>query len=222
MNNPPELTTLDATRQIPGDYDRIIAALAARPIPAAWLDALRPGGRLVTAIAGTALILTADKRAEGGAVGRIEWEPATFMTARSSTEVPAPLRSRYESLWATGGEQIGKGHYPVINVTEARELRSMLGVVTPGIEHHYQAHDDGLDTAWMFHPDGSWARAIGNRAGSPPTIYQGGPRRLWDILDDLRSSWLRDGSLPVYGAKATITPHGVIHLEHGHWHTSLY
>ena len=33
--------------------------------------------------------------------------------------------------------------------------------------------------------------------------------------------WLRDGSLPVYGASATITPDGGIHLRRGQWRASL-
>lgn len=54
-----------------------------------------------------------------------------------------------------------------------------------------------------------------------PTVHQGGPRRLWDILDGIRLRWLRDGSLPVHGADATITPDGAIHLRHGHWQATL-
>ena len=55
----------------------------------------------------------------------------------------------------------------------------------------------------------------------PPTVHQGGPRRLWDILDGIRLDWLRDGSLPVYGAGATITPDGAIQLRHHHWQATL-
>ena len=33
--------------------------------------------------------------------------------------------------------------------------------------------------------------------------------------------WLREGSLPVYGASATITPDGEIHLWRGRWWASL-
>ncbi len=34
----------------------------------------------------------------------------------------------------------------------------------------------------------------------------------------LRHAWLRDGSLPAYGAKVTITPDGGISLSRGRWH----
>ena len=55
----------------------------------------------------------------------------------------------------------------------------------------------------------------------PPTVHQSGPRRLWDILDDTRHAWLRDGSLPAYGAKVTITPDGSIHLKRGRWQAEI-
>jgi Protein-L-isoaspartate(D-aspartate) O-methyltransferase (PCMT) len=43
-------------------------------------------------------------------------------------------------------------------------------------------------------------------------IHQAGPQRLHDILDRLRDDWLRDGSLPAYGARVTICPHGTPRL----------
>jgi protein-L-isoaspartate O-methyltransferase len=72
----PTVLTVDATGPLLGMYDRIITTVAVRPVPASWLAALRPGGRLVTTIAGTGLILTADKTDDGGALGRIEWDRA--------------------------------------------------------------------------------------------------------------------------------------------------
>jgi protein-L-isoaspartate O-methyltransferase len=215
----PQTLTADATGPLPGTYDRIIATVAVRPIPLSWLTALRPGGRLVTTITGTGLILTADKTDDGGAAGRIEWDRGGFMPTRTGPDYPPQLHESYITPLVTDGEQISQGRYPVINVAEAWELWSMLSVLTPGIEHHYQL-DDGTRTAWMFHPDGSWARATstGNR---PPTVHQSGPRRLWDLLDEIRDTWLRDGSLPIYGATAIISPDGVIHLRRGRWECQL-
>src|SRR5690348_13083588 len=46
---------------------------------------------------------------------------------------------------------------------------------------------------------------------------QAAPRRLWDHLDSLRDQWLRDGSLPVYGAAVVITPDGSITFQRGKW-----
>jgi hypothetical protein len=45
--------------------------------------------------------------------------------------------------------------------------------------------------------------------------------RLWDHLDSLRDQWLRDGSLPVYGAAVVITPDGSITFQRGKWTATI-
>ena len=67
--------------------------MAVRPVPASWLAALRPGGRLVTTITGTNLIVTADKTPDGGASGRTEWDRAGFMHTRSGPGYPPAMRN---------------------------------------------------------------------------------------------------------------------------------
>ncbi len=216
----PQVLTCDATGPLPGSYDRIVSTVAVRPIPASWLSALRPGGRLVTTITGTTLIITADKTSDGGAAGRTEWDCAGFMPTRSGPDYPPSLLEELPTVREAEGEHVGIGRYPVVDVTEAWELCSMLSVVAPGIQHHYQESPDGQRTAWMLHPDGSWARAI-SADGDTPVVHQSGPRRLWDVLDGIRHTWLRDGSLPVYGAEVTITPEGAIHLKRGRWQATI-
>ncbi|MQA96007.1 MAG: methyltransferase domain-containing protein [Streptosporangiales bacterium] len=215
----PKVVTCDATGPLPGTYDRIVATVSVRPIPASWLAALRPGGRLVTTISDTALIITADRTDDGGADGKVEWDRAGFMHTRTGADYPPRLVPELANVHEAEGD-VSHGRYPVVNVVEAWELWSMLGVVAPGIQHHYQQDSDGGRTAWMIHPDGSWARAS-SPDGESPTVHQGGPRRLWDVLDDLRHTWLRDGSLPVYGARVRITPDGAIHLRRGRWQATL-
>jgi protein-L-isoaspartate O-methyltransferase len=213
----PQVLTCDATGLLPGTYDRIVSTVAVRPIPASWLAALRPGGRLVTTITGTALIVTADKSSDGGAAGRTEWDRAGFMHTRSGPDYPP---SQLGDIRDAEGEHVSTGRYPVVDVTEAWELYSMLGVTVPGIQHDYRESKDGQRTALMLHPDGSWARAT-SADGAAPTVHQGGPHLLWDILDSIRETWLRDGSLPVHGAKVTIRPDGAIHLKRGSWQATL-
>jgi hypothetical protein len=215
-----QVMTCDATGPLRGSYDRIVSTVAVRPIPASWLAALRPGGRLVTTITGTALILTADKTDDGGAIGRIEWDRAGFMPTRTGPDYPPELGEQFTAVREADGDQVSVGRYPVVDVVQAWEIWSMLGIVAPGIEHHYHQDDHGQRTAWMLHSDGSWARAT-SADGEAPTIHQSGPRRLWDILDDIRYRWLREGSLPVYGATVTIAPDGICHLKRGRWQATL-
>ncbi|XVV33064.1 hypothetical protein ACQPXT_01665 [Streptomyces sp. CA-100214] len=47
----------------------MVATVAVRTVPGGRLTGLRTGGRLVTTIAGTSLIITAEKRADGATVG---------------------------------------------------------------------------------------------------------------------------------------------------------
>lgn len=217
----PEMITGDAAGPLPGTYDRIVATVAVRPVPASWLAALRPGGRLAATLAGTNLIITAGKTPDGGAAGVTEWDRAGFMRTRSGQDYPAGLRERFAAIRDAEGEQVSTGRYPVVNVAEAWELYSTLGVTIPGgVQHHYAETPDGKRTAWMLAPDGSWARAT-STGDDPPEVHQSGPLRLWDTLDRLRHIWLRDGSLPAYGAKVTITPDGGISLTRGRWREAI-
>ena len=216
----PHVAAVDATGPLPGAYDRIVSTVAVRPIPASWLTALRPGGRLVTTITGTSLIVTADKTPDGGAAGRTEWDRAGFMHTRTGPAYPADTLDQFTNIRDAKGDQITTGRFPVVNVNEAWDLYSMLGITAPGIEHHYEETEDRTRTAWMIHPDGSWARATAT-ADQAPVIHQTGPRRLWSLLDELRRDLLTDGSLPAYGARVTITPDGTITFKRGRWQATL-
>lgn len=219
MNLTPEFVTCDATGPLPGNYDRIVSMTSVRPIPASWIDALRPGGRLVTVIANTGLILTADKIPDGdwAATGRIEWDRAWFMAARASADNGTAYHSVREAVGAKTGGDTTTGRYPVLKVTDSWELVSLLEVTAPGIEHAYDIADDGRRTAWMWHPDGSWAKASAKDERAAPEVRQGGPRRLWDMLDDQREYWLRHGYFQLYGAKAFIADDGRTLLARGRW-----
>ncbi|MDL2075055.1 50S ribosomal protein L11 methyltransferase [Streptomyces sp. GXMU-J15] len=217
----PRVEAVDATGPLPqweGRFDRIVATVGVRPIPAAWLKALRTGGRLVTTIAGTSLVLTADKRADGAAVGRLEWERAGFMPARHGADCPRAASKLLAAAHDWDGEDVHTSPYPVIDVANAWDVDSMLGILAPGIEHAY--HDRGTHkTAVMAHPDGSWARAT--ETDGRTVVHQGGPRRLWEILDGIRAYWLQHGELPVRGARVLVSEDGRTRLARGTWRATL-
>ncbi|MGW6842256.1 protein-L-isoaspartate(D-aspartate) O-methyltransferase [Streptomyces sp. NPDC054958] len=215
----PDMAVCDLTGELPGTYDRIVSTVSVRPIPVSWLAALKPGGRLVTTVAGTGLIITADKTADGGAVGRVEWDRAGFMVTRHGEDYDPLLDALYLAARDEDGDEIGMGRYPVMNVPESWEVWSMLALAVPGIEYR-TAKTDGRMTLWMLHADGSWARATGG-FDEPPEVHQSGPRRLWNELERVRRRQLLEGSLPLYGAKVTITPDGETTLTRGGWSTSI-
>jgi hypothetical protein len=97
----------------------------------------------------------------------------------------------------------------------------MLSLKVPGIEHRTGISDDGSRMTWMLHADGSWARACTRPGEQTATVHQGGPRRLYDELDAIRSWWLQHGELPVYGARVSISPDGTTTLSRGGWTATL-
>ncbi|RNL87054.1 methyltransferase domain-containing protein [Halostreptopolyspora alba] len=209
----PRVEVCDATADLPRAYDRIVAMMAMPHIPGSWMRSLRPGGRLVTTLEGVWAIITATMGADGCARGRVEWDRAAFMGTRSASDYSV---DRSQVAWAHAtDEQVSQGRYPVLELTECWELRSLLEIEAPGITHHYE-EANGVRTAVMVHPDGSWARAHA-RGYALPEVHQGGPRRLWDVLDGLREQWVRNGELPLYGARVFITPDGTCHLARGDW-----
>lgn len=216
----PRILTVDATGPLPGMFDRIVATVSVKPIPAGWLAALKPGGRLVTTLTHMSVIVVADKTDDGGAVGHTARDWAMFMRTRDGADYPPGLDALMEYARTAEGEQVTMTRYPVLDIQEeAWELRSMLEITCPGIEHDYH-EDNGTRTAIMVHADGSWARAV-QAEHTRPIVHQGGPRRLWDEFDALRDYWLQHGSLPLYGATVRITPDGEIHLRRGRWSATI-
>ncbi|MFD0033818.1 methyltransferase domain-containing protein [Streptomyces sp. NPDC127172] len=211
----PHTAVCDITDTLPGEYDRIVSTVAVRPVPASWLAALRPGGRLVTTLAGTGLIVTADKTEDGGATGRIELDAAGFMATRHGNDYPSGLDDVFDKARTADGETVTTGRYPVLYVPDAWDVWSMLALTVPGIEHR-RMDTDGVRTVWLLHPDGSWARASGRWTDSPE-VHQSGPRRLWDDLERIRHRLNHEGTLPVYGAHARIDPDGTLRLTRGKW-----
>ncbi|PRY00602.1 protein-L-isoaspartate(D-aspartate) O-methyltransferase (PCMT) [Allonocardiopsis opalescens] len=213
----PVLLTADATGPLPGGYDRIVSMVGMPGVPASWLPALRPGGRLVTTLAGAPITITATKDDDGGAWGKVEHATAGFMAARSGPDHPADTPLPADTA---EGENVRTGRYPVIDLDRSPELAATLFLAAPGIHHGYDEDADGVRTAWMVHADGSWARATGRR-GERPVVHQSGPRRLWELLDGIRHDWVADGYLQVYGATVRIDPDGTAHFARGRWRATL-
>jgi protein-L-isoaspartate O-methyltransferase len=215
----PEVATVDATGELPGTYDRIVSMVSVSRIPASWLTALQPGGRLVTTITGTSLIIGADKTPDGGAVGRVERDWAGFMGIRHGADYPPRLMARFPQARDQDGDEVTTGRYPVLNVAEAWEVKTQHTLAVPGVETYYEEQGEHR-TAWLFHPDGSWARAEG-RWTDPPTVHQAGPRRLWRDLERIRHKLNIEGSLGLYGYRVCIEPDGVCRIMRGNWAATI-
>ena len=209
-----EVADLTGDLPTPGRWDRIIATVSV-PGTARLLAAPRGGAaghhhrRHRACDRGRP---RCTRPARGSVVGR-----ASFMATRAAGEADYPPRPETRHAWEDDGDEVGPGRYPVIDIKETWDLRTMLALAEPGITHDYDENADGLRTAVMVHPDGSWARAVG-RYGETPTVHQSGPRRLWDSADAIRHDAVSTGgTMPIDSADVTIDPTGEITLKRGKW-----
>lgn len=178
----PQTAVCDITQELPGTYDRIVATVSVRPVPVSWLAALRPGGRLVTTIAGTGLILTADKT-KYGATGRIEWDRAGFMPTRDGDDYGHQTDDVWKEAKDAEGEEVITSRYPLLYPPDAWDVMSMLELYEPGVVYRRDENGDER-TVWLLHPDGSWARATAPgfldcpaRWPPSPLLLRAGPAR---------------------------------------------
>ncbi|MEV0277750.1 methyltransferase domain-containing protein [Streptomyces sp. NPDC050610] len=215
----PAIETVDATGPLPGTYDRIVSMVSVPRVPASWLEALKPNGRLVTTITGTSLIIGAHRTPDGGAAGRVERDWAGFMGTRHEPDYPPPLMGRLPQARDQEGDEVTTGRYPVLDVEQAWEVKTYLTLTVPGVESHFETRGRHR-TAWLFHEDGSWARAEGHWT-DPPTVHQSGPRRLWSELERIRHKLNMEGSVGLYGSRVRIAPDGTCHLARGGWSATI-
>ncbi|MGW7008652.1 methyltransferase domain-containing protein [Streptomyces sp. NPDC054933] len=202
----PRMDAIDATGELPDSgYDRIIATVAVRPVPETWLRALRPGGRLVTTVAHTALLITADMGGDGVARGKVQPDPATFMETRQEADYPPKLHDVFSAARESDGDDVRAADGPIPDLWQEWSLRWLYELETPGVETRAASYPDGRRVLWLLAADGSWARG---EDGSAPAVHQGGPRRLWDDLEGVRRRWESAGKFPLHRMAVELKPDG--------------
>ena len=217
LGHRPTVLTGDATAALPGMFDRIVATVSVRPIPPEWLAALPVGGRIATTIAGTWIILTA-QRTRDGIFGHIARDWSGFMQARRGDDYPDDADDWAKAATADG-EHIARGRYPVLDIGNAWELHTMIELEVPGLSHQY-SETGGHRTALVTHSDGSWARAEAD-GHEVPLVHQSGPRRLWDEIDRVRDIWLEQGQAPFLGASVMVLEDGTVKVRRGTYRATI-
>lgn len=150
-------------------YSRIIATAALRALPAAFLDQAAPGAVIVAPIGYG--VLRATVTAPGHATGWFLPTPAHFMPRRAPTTAPA-----FDAARSVEPTDTNVAPGDVLD-----RLRFPLSIALPGHSSCSWRDDDGALTAvGLWTEDGSTATAHVSGA-----VRQVGPRRLWDVVEDL-------------------------------------
>jgi protein-L-isoaspartate O-methyltransferase len=215
----PRIEVADATGSLPDhEYDRIVATVSVRPIPSSWLKALRPGGRIVTTIVGTSLLISADLGEDGVARGRVQPGPASFMRTRQAPDYPARLDDVYTAARDQAGEEVRPLVGPMPDLWSDWELRCLYELTSPDIENRSATCEDGTEILWLLAADGSWARA----EEAVGLVHQSGQRRLWNDLEDVQHRWETAGRFPLHEMSVEMRPgRGSLVSPNGNWTLNL-
>jgi protein-L-isoaspartate(D-aspartate) O-methyltransferase len=180
----PILAAVDGREGYPGcgPYDRIIATCAFPRIPRAWLDQLKPGGRVLANVAGGiggAMVVA--RMDEGGtATGRYLPEWAGFMPARSLGSTPEPNYPDTDCLRETS-----LGPVALDDAAFAFLAQLHVGEAVP----YWATHEDGSQLYGLAATDGSWAEVHPADEYGRRHVEQGGPRRLWNLIELADETW---------------------------------
>jgi methyltransferase of ATP-grasp peptide maturase system len=160
-------------------YDRVLATCAVARIPLPWLAQTVPGGLVVTTLhrplgAGLVRIKVGD-----GATGegRVLAEDGRFM----------PLRAHRLSRTARPDEATGNVRTTTLSAEELVSPRSRFEFYAGLLLPEVTATTGEQGAVRLDHPDGSWATHSGRRGRYQ--VWQGGPRRLWDVVESAHREW---------------------------------
>jgi protein-L-isoaspartate(D-aspartate) O-methyltransferase len=169
-------------------YDRLLATCSVATVPPAWLEQTRPGGLVVTTLhrpIGAGLVQITSN-GDGTGEGRVLIEDGRFMPLRAHAHPPA--------LAGEGPFERRTTKLPLDTVVDPTSpFEFFAGIALPGVVA-------GRD--WLAHADGSWVHHRGSH------VDQGGPRRLWDVVEEAVAEWHDLGKPRRHHFGITIGPDG--------------
>lgn len=196
----PHLVAGDGSLGVPdhAPYDRLLATVAARDIPAAWVRQTRPGGVIVTpwatgfATTGLVRLVVAE---DGAAHGRIVGN-APFMWLRDQRVPPGEWRDYVnEDAPHLTEFRTSLNPMPICNADPAGGLALTVGALVPSLSFaRYHATDgSGEATIYLFDRQGSWVLVEYVPGDGDYEAYRDGPRDLCAEITTARQAWENAG-----------------------------
>ncbi|MGH3885593.1 MAG: ATP-grasp peptide maturase system methyltransferase [Pseudonocardiaceae bacterium] len=204
----PTVAAADGTKGYPNGapFDRVIATCSVTAIPPAWLTQVQPGGIILTnlyrqLIGGSLVRLTI--REDRSATGQLLDDWGGFMPVRTH------LYTDPAQLIRAASQQDGDkhaSHLPALVSEDGQAWVVLADLLMAEVSRTDIARADG-DVQWLVHPDGSWAYH-----DTTGIIEQGGPRRLWNELEQIHELWTDNGKPTRDQIGLTVTPSGDHHI----------
>ncbi|MFI2029907.1 methyltransferase domain-containing protein [Streptomyces buecherae] len=195
----PEVVHGDGARGWPkgAPYDRVIVTAGVRTVPPGWLEQARPGGVILTPwgthYSDQDALLRLTVREDGSAAGPF-LRMVEFMKLRNQRLDWNRFRDHVPQF--PGDADVSRTRLKLAELGGRYDtVRFVLGLRVPDCAHVVNQPDAGAAKAWFFDLlSRSWA-AVVFRDGEPePTVYQSGPRRLWDEVESAHRWWTACGS----------------------------
>ena len=214
----PTLAATDGAGGLPkhAPYDRIIATCSVPAIPAAWIEQLRPGGRILVDIEGplgAGNLVTLHKPSAAPLVtGQFLPWWGRFMRLRPhagpTVGVPRPRR-------APGQPRSGSTTIDPVELDKEFRFLAQLFVPCGTVQSLTPSADLTRPvTTCLITRDGSWCEL--DRDPGPDSRYRlrfGGPEPLWDRVETAWKQWIRHGRPAWSQFGLTATPeHQIIWL----------
>jgi methyltransferase of ATP-grasp peptide maturase system len=184
----PLLVAGDGRDGYPGNapYDRIIATCSLPRVPAAWIEQLKPGGKMIVNVSGVlggAMLVLRKNDAGNGAQGRFTKCWAGFLPARGAPAVADITPKDTENgCYDTGVTTLA----PDVLSTPAFAFLAWLA--TQDARLCWADLDDGRTLTCLIGVDGSWCEVYPDDGGKRQ-VEQGGPRRLWNLTEQAHTFW---------------------------------
>jgi methyltransferase of ATP-grasp peptide maturase system len=166
-------------------YDRVISTCGFDHVPVGWIEQMSPGGLIITNITGVigGAMLLAQVGTDNTAHGRFLTRWAGFMPSRHRVAGDAD----YARMSATGvtrldPDLLGDGAFAFVTQLHLPQARRYWGT-----------NGEGRDFAGVKLRDGSWARVYEPEADGDRLVEQGGPQRLWDVVEAAHLMWVEEG-----------------------------
>ncbi|MQY05719.1 ATP-grasp peptide maturase system methyltransferase [Actinomadura macrotermitis] len=196
----PRLVVGDGLEGVPehAPYDRIIATCSVRYIPRAWLDQVRPGGRILVPMTGwlhghgLALLEVGD---DGTAEGRFLPGTISFMIARPQAAPEIGDERRSAVFRALAGAE----PRPAVVGPDIRDDWTGLFVAqlgAPAAQQQTIRIDGGPWVDYFIDVASGSAASLTPEPGGGWSVRQVGPLRLWDDVEAVVGRWRAAGSPP--------------------------